>query len=93
MVESWQQRWTLTCMLILQAMPTVVKSSPRPHYGMQSFVLIAHRGNSVAAPENTIEAFDSSIDSGFPHFETVGLIIPDHLSTNRIAERSKSEQT
>ncbi|GLI69906.1 hypothetical protein VaNZ11_014613 [Volvox africanus] len=36
----------------------------------QGFVLIAHRGNSTDVPENTIAAFDSAVDSGFPHFET-----------------------
>ncbi|GLC41432.1 hypothetical protein PLESTF_000290600 [Pleodorina starrii] len=36
----------------------------------QEFVLVAHRGNSANAPENTIVAFDFAVDSGFPHFET-----------------------
>ncbi len=36
-----------------------------------NFVLIAHRGNSADAPENTIASFDSALESGFPHFETV----------------------
>ncbi|GIL95412.1 hypothetical protein Vretimale_1442 [Volvox reticuliferus] len=36
----------------------------------QGFVLVAHRGNSADAPENTIAAFDSALDYGFQHFET-----------------------
>ncbi len=33
------------------------------------FTLIAHRGSSVAAPENTFAAFDLAIEQGFPNFE------------------------
>jgi glycerophosphoryl diester phosphodiesterase len=41
-------------------------SSPaRPH-----FQLIAHRGLSALAPENTLEAFDLALERGFHHFET-----------------------
>ncbi|GIL43775.1 hypothetical protein Vafri_1398, partial [Volvox africanus] len=36
----------------------------------KQFLLIAHRGNSNDVPENTIAAFDSAVDFGFPHFET-----------------------
>ncbi|EFJ42743.1 hypothetical protein VOLCADRAFT_97214, partial [Volvox carteri f. nagariensis] len=36
----------------------------------QGFVLVAHRGNSACAPENTLASFDSALDAGFPHFET-----------------------
>ncbi len=35
-----------------------------------SFVVIAHRGDSSAAPENTLTAFDLALSQGFPHFET-----------------------
>lgn len=36
----------------------------------QQFVIIAHRGDSSAAPENTIEAFDLALAQGFHNFET-----------------------
>ncbi|GFR49853.1 hypothetical protein Agub_g11953 [Astrephomene gubernaculifera] len=35
-----------------------------------TFVLIAHRGESAHAPENTLAAFDAALSAGFPHFET-----------------------
>ena len=36
-----------------------------------SFTIIAHRGDSANAPENTIAAFDAALDGGgFTHFET-----------------------
>jgi glycerophosphoryl diester phosphodiesterase len=35
-----------------------------------SFVIIAHRGDSSAAPENTLQAFDLALAKGFPNFET-----------------------
>jgi len=34
------------------------------------FVIIAHRGDSSAAPENTVQAFDLSLSQGFQNFET-----------------------
>ncbi|NQW21024.1 MAG: hypothetical protein HQ477_09965 [Chloroflexi bacterium] len=34
------------------------------------FTLIAHRGSSYDAPENTFEAFDLALDLGFNNFET-----------------------
>lgn len=34
------------------------------------FVIIAHRGDSSAAPENTLEAFDLALNQGFFNFET-----------------------
>lgn len=34
-----------------------------------SFTLIAHRGFSSGAPENTFAAFDLAVESGFLHFE------------------------
>lgn len=34
------------------------------------FILIAHRGASYDAPENTFEAFDLALDLGFDNFET-----------------------
>ncbi|KAG2436206.1 hypothetical protein HXX76_006518 [Chlamydomonas incerta] len=34
------------------------------------FTVIAHRGNSAHAPENTIAAFDSALGAKFLHFET-----------------------
>lgn len=33
------------------------------------FTLIAHRGHSVKAPENTFAAFDAAIEDGFTNFE------------------------
>lgn len=33
-------------------------------------IVIAHRGDSDSAPENTIPAFDLALDRGFPAFET-----------------------
>ncbi len=33
------------------------------------FTLIAHRGFSSEAPENTLEAFDLAVEQGFPDFE------------------------
>jgi hypothetical protein len=38
--------------------------------GSSSFVIIAHRGDSSAAPENTTEAFDLALAQGFPNIET-----------------------
>lgn len=35
-----------------------------------SFVIIAHRGDSSAAPENTLQAFDLALAQGFQNFET-----------------------
>jgi hypothetical protein len=40
-------------------------SAPLPH-----FAIIAHRGDSDAAPENTLAAFDLALQQGFPAFET-----------------------
>ena len=34
------------------------------------FTLIAHRGASYDAPENTFEAFDLALSLGFDNFET-----------------------
>lgn len=34
------------------------------------FVIIAHRGDSSAAPENTLHSFDLALSQGFQHFET-----------------------
>ena len=34
-----------------------------------TFILIAHRGFSSAAPENTLAAFDLALESGFGHIE------------------------
>ncbi|KIZ06404.1 glycerophosphoryl diesterphosphodiesterase [Monoraphidium neglectum] len=34
------------------------------------FAIIAHRGDSDAAPENTFAAFDLALSRGFPAFET-----------------------
>lgn len=34
------------------------------------FVIIAHRGDSSAAPENTIDAFDLALNQGLFNFET-----------------------
>jgi len=34
------------------------------------FTLIAHRGLSALAPENTLAAFDLALERGFDHFET-----------------------
>ncbi|MBI4202050.1 MAG: hypothetical protein HY532_02890 [Chloroflexi bacterium] len=33
------------------------------------FILIAHRGVSAEAPENTLAAFDKALEQGFPHIE------------------------
>lgn len=37
---------------------------------MKDFTLIAHRGASYDAPENTFEAFDLALELGFDNFET-----------------------
>lgn len=37
---------------------------------MSNFCLIAHRGFSSQAPENTLQAFDMALAAGFSHFET-----------------------
>lgn len=34
------------------------------------FCVIAHRGHQGLAPENTLDAFEYSIQRGFQHFET-----------------------
>eukprot|EP00882_Tetradesmus_deserticola_P013341 GHRQ01014161.1.p1 GENE.GHRQ01014161.1~~GHRQ01014161.1.p1 ORF type:complete len:127 (+),score=24.80 GHRQ01014161.1:959-1339(+) len=36
----------------------------------QHFTVIAHRGDSSAAPENTLQAFDAAVQQGFCNFET-----------------------
>ncbi|WIA15009.1 hypothetical protein OEZ85_001712 [Tetradesmus obliquus] len=36
----------------------------------QYFTIIAHRGDSSAAPENTVQAFDAALQQGFRNFET-----------------------
>ncbi|MCH8910273.1 MAG: hypothetical protein IH867_05980 [Chloroflexi bacterium] len=43
-------------------MPSVIK--------MHEFTLIAHRGASYDAPENTFESFDLALELGFDNFET-----------------------
>lgn len=35
-----------------------------------NFSVIAHRGFSSIAPENTVAAFDAALGAGFKHFET-----------------------
>jgi glycerophosphoryl diester phosphodiesterase len=37
---------------------------------MPDFLIIAHRGDSDNAPENTLPAFDLALQQGFAHFET-----------------------
>jgi hypothetical protein len=37
---------------------------------MPDFLLIAHRGDSDNAPDNTLPAFDLALQQGFTHFET-----------------------
>ena len=37
---------------------------------LEDFILIAHRGASYDAPENTFEAFDLALSNGFHHVET-----------------------
>jgi glycerophosphoryl diester phosphodiesterase len=46
----------------------LLPSAPSP--ALAPFQLIAHRGLSALAPENTIEAFDLALARGFHHFET-----------------------
>lgn len=46
---------------------------------MESFVIIAHRGYSSARPENTIDAFDHALSSGFTHFETDCQLTKDNM--------------
>ncbi len=41
-------------------------NSPNP----ENFTLIAHRGSSYDAPENTFEAFDLALENGFDNVET-----------------------
>lgn len=38
--------------------------------GSGAFCLIAHRGYSAEAPENTFAAFDTALRHGFSHCET-----------------------
>ena len=38
--------------------------------GLDSFLIIAHRGDSDSAPENTTSAFNLALLNGFSHFET-----------------------
>lgn len=42
-------------------------------------VIIAHRGYSSKAPENTITAFDLALSSGFPHIEFDVHLSSDHI--------------
>jgi hypothetical protein len=39
-------------------------------YAQKHFTIIAHRGDSSAAPENTVQAFDFALQQGFCNFET-----------------------
>ena len=39
-------------------------------HSLEDFILIAHRGASYDAPENTFEAFDLALRNGFDHVET-----------------------
>jgi len=41
-----------------------------PKSSKNDFILIAHRGASYDAPENTLEAFDLALELGFDNFET-----------------------
>ena len=45
--------------------------------GARGFVIIGHRGNCSAAPENTLPAFDLALAHGFTHFETDCLLTKD----------------
>jgi glycerophosphoryl diester phosphodiesterase len=36
----------------------------------KNFTIIAHRGDSSVAPENTVQAFDTAMQQGFCNFET-----------------------
>eukprot|EP00878_Enallax_costatus_P021742 GHUV01023033.1.p1 GENE.GHUV01023033.1~~GHUV01023033.1.p1 ORF type:complete len:287 (+),score=73.28 GHUV01023033.1:40-900(+) len=38
--------------------------------GTGTFALIAHRGDSSKAPDNTVHAFDKALEQGFSNFET-----------------------
>lgn len=37
---------------------------------VDQFTLVAHRGDSDRAPENTLSAFDQALANGVCHFET-----------------------
>ena len=60
----------------------------------EGFLVIAHRGDQDAAPENTLEAFSAAVSSGFPHFEFdvqlsrdgVAVVIHDDLIDRTAAE-------
>ena len=41
-----------------------------PNERVENFILIAHRGASYDAPENTFEAFDLALENGFENVET-----------------------
>jgi glycerophosphoryl diester phosphodiesterase len=50
------------------------------HLSPQDFLIIAHRGASSYAPENTMAAFDLAIQMGACHLELdVHLTHDDHL--------------
>jgi len=42
-----------------------------------TFTVIAHRGDSANAPENTMAAFDAAVQQGFLHFETDAQLTAD----------------
>eukprot|EP00775_Hariotina_reticulata_P004189 gene4189-4437_t len=42
-----------------------------------TFTIIAHRGDSANAPENTLAAFDAAVQQGFVHFETDAQLTAD----------------
>ena len=60
----------------------------------ERFVVIAHRGDQDAAPENTLDAFGAAVRSGFPHFEFdvqlskdgIAVVIHDDLVDRTAAE-------
>jgi len=50
------------------------------HLSPPDFLIIAHRGASSYAPENTVAAFDLALQMGAPHLELdVHLTRDDHL--------------
>jgi glycerophosphoryl diester phosphodiesterase len=55
----------LLCMVLLEACGTSLQNGQvKPHANITSTYIVAHRGYSVAAPENTMPAFESAYQVG-----------------------------
>ncbi|WP_018410038.1 glycerophosphodiester phosphodiesterase family protein [Methyloversatilis thermotolerans] len=59
-----------------------IASAPRPTSVAEGFEVIAHRGNSMFAPENTLESNRQAIALGADRFETDVWVTKDGIAVN-----------